>query len=467
MKSSDLLNLLQKLPAEDRRALRKFVRSPYHNLREDVQRLFDFLDNKLEKDFDGISNEAAWEAVFAPQSFDHQQFRYCMSYLTKVIEEYLTVKEATADPVQSQLHLATAYRKLGLEKTTRRSLDRAAELHQRSGHQDLHFYEKNYLLEAETLAFSEGNKRTAPRNLQAVNHSLDLAFLAKKLRQSCVALSHGAVANVEYDTGLLNLVLGYLTEAPWLDAHPAIALYFYYYKAATTGDDGFFEKLKTGILENGKALPNSELRLVYLLAINYGIQRYNKGEGRYLNEVFDLYRSALEREVLSENGHLSRYAFKNIAGIAIRLGEFDWTAGFIEKFGPTVEAAHRRNYTDYNLAKLHHARRDYAKAMHLLHKVEYEDVFLNLDAKVLLLKIYFEQGETEVLESFIQSFQRFLQRKSKELGYHRENYLNTLNFTSKLLTINPLDKAEKERLRSEIVGAKALGEREWLLERLG
>jgi Tfp pilus assembly protein PilF len=174
----------------------------------------------------------------------------------------------------------------------------------------------------------------------------------------------------------------------------------------------------------------------------------------------------LERAVLLENGQLSRYAFKNIAGIAIRLGEFDWTASFLEKFSPTVEASHRRNYTDYNLAKLHHARRDYAKAMRLLHKVEYEDVFLNLDAKVLLLKIYFEQGETEALESFIQSFQRFLQRKSKELGYHRENYLNTLHFANKLLTINGLDKVEKERLRSEIIGAKALGEREWLLERL-
>ncbi|MCC6725883.1 MAG: hypothetical protein IT258_15350 [Saprospiraceae bacterium] len=465
MKSSDLLLLLQKLPAEDRRALRKFVRSPYHNLREDVQLLFEFLDKKLEKDFPGITNEAVWEAAYTSQPFDHQQLRYCMSYLTKVIEAYLASKEATADPVQWQLHLAAAYRRLGLEKPTRHSLERATELHQRSGHHDLHFYEKNYLLEAETLAFSEGTKRTAPRNLQAVNHSLDLAFLAKKLRQSCVALSHGAVANVAYDTGLLNLVLGYLEEAPWLDAHPAIALYFYFYQAATTGNDSYFAKLKNGIFDNGQALPASELRLVYLLAINFCIQQYNKGEGRYLKEVFDLYRSALERNVLLENGQLSRYAFKNIAGIAIRLGEFEWTGTFIEKIGPMVEARHRRNYTDYNLAKLHHACGEYDKAMRLLHKVEYEDLFLNLDAKILLLKIYFEQGETEALESLLQSFQRFIQRKGKELGYHKENYLNTLYFTNKLLTINPLNKEQKEQLRQEILETKAVGEREWLLER--
>ena len=179
------------------------------------------------------------------------------------------------------------------------------------------------------------------------------------------------------------------------------------------------------------------------------------------------YSAALQSDVLLENGQLSRFAFKNIVALALRLGEFDWAEGFIEKYSSALDARHRRNYTDYNLAKLHHARRDYAKAMRMLHKVEYEDVFLNLDAKVLLLKIYFEQGETEALESFILSFQRFLQRKNKELGYHRENYLNTLHFASKLLTINELDKLEKERLRSEITGAKALGEREWLLEKLG
>ncbi|MFZ1805853.1 MAG: hypothetical protein WAU36_01450, partial [Cyclobacteriaceae bacterium] len=76
MKSSDLLHLLQKLPAEDRRALCKFIRSPYHNLREDVQLLFYFLDKNIEKDFSGITNEAAHEAAYPAQPFDHQQLRY-------------------------------------------------------------------------------------------------------------------------------------------------------------------------------------------------------------------------------------------------------------------------------------------------------------------------------------------------------------------------------------------------------
>ncbi len=45
-------------------------------------------------------------------------------------------------------------------------------------------------------------------------------------------------------------------------------------------------------------------------------------------------------------------------------------------------------------------------------------------------------------------------------NHHRENYLNTLHFTSKLLATNPLDKKVREKLRQEIEQAKALGERQ-------
>ncbi len=45
-------------------------------------------------------------------------------------------------------------------------------------------------------------------------------------------------------------------------------------------------------------------------------------------------------------------------------------------------------------------------------------------------------------------------------------YLLTSQFTSKIVTINPLDKTGKKILRSEITGVKALSERELLLGRL-
>lgn len=465
MKKADLYQILQYLSEKQIRSLQKFICSPYHNHRKDVKNLFSYLKRSRSNSHTAVTFENAHSATYPNQPFDLQQLRYCMSYLMKVIEQFLIVQEATADQVQNQLYLTNAYRKLGLEKQTRRSLDRAFVLQKKLPQEGIDFYEKNYLLETEQYNGAGTKKRTAPRNLQQINHSLDLAFLAKKLKQSCLALSHGAIANVEYDTGLLQLVLSYLENADWLDEHPAIGLYFYYYQAATKQEQRYFEKLKKGLSQTGYLLPTQEQRSLFLLAINYGIQQFNKGNEDYLHEVFDLYREALEKGVLLENGQLSRFAFKNIAGIAIRLGEFAWTDGFIKQYNKTIEPRHRRNYSDFNWAKLYFAQKQYDKAQQLLQKIEYEDVFLNLDAKVMLLKIYFETEELNVLDSFIRSFSRFLQRK-KGLGYHRENYLNTLLFAQRLIDLNPFDKKEKKKLVQEIEETKALGEKEWLLEQL-
>lgn len=462
---SDLYLVFQKLPLEKRRALRKFVESPYHNLRDDVKSLFRHLDKFADQDLDQLRKPAVHAALFPGEDYDDQRLRYAMSFLLKTIEQFLVQERANTDVVRSQLELSAAYRQMGLEKLTARALRRAQQLHGRKALHDASFYEKSYLLEDAELQFSQTQKRTAARNLQQVNHSLDLSYLAKKLRQSCTALVHGTVANVEYDSGLLDLVLGYLKEADWLDEHPAISLYFYFYQAATSDDEDYFEKLKNGMQSASEILPEAELRSLLFLAINFCIQKFNRGEERYLGEVFELYQNGLAQRILLIDGRLSRFAFKNIAGIAIRLGRFGWTEDFIKGFGEKIDLKHRRNYADFIRAKLFYARKNFGEAQRLLHNVEYEDVFLNLDAKVLLLKIYFELEETEVLDSFISTFQRFLNRK-KELGYHRENYTNTLLFARRLLSLNPFDKMEKESLRSEIESAKAVGEREWLLERL-
>jgi hypothetical protein len=48
MQSTPLFQLLKSLTKADRRDLAKFLRSPFHNTREDVVRLFDFFEQNVE-----------------------------------------------------------------------------------------------------------------------------------------------------------------------------------------------------------------------------------------------------------------------------------------------------------------------------------------------------------------------------------------------------------------------------------
>ena len=98
-------------------------------------------------------------------------------------------------------------------------------------------------------------------------------------------------------------------------------------------------------------------------------------------------------------------------------------------------------------------------------KAEYKDLMLSLAAKMLQLKIFFELQEFDLLESHLQAIRAFIRRK-KVMGYHRENYLNTVHFTQKLLESNAFDKPARAALRREIEETKAVAEKEWLLEQV-
>jgi len=89
----------------------------------------------------------------------------------------------------------------------------------------------------------------------------------------------------------------------------------------------------------------------------------------------------------------------------------------------------------------------------------------NLDARRILLKCYFELKEYDALDSLFNSFSRYIYRQ-KEIGYHRENYLNFIRFVKKMIHGRMEDKKNIEQLKEEIKMTNGLVEREWLLEKL-
>ena len=99
--------------------------------------------------------------------------------------------------------------------------------------------------------------------------------------------------------------------------------------------------------------------------------------------------------------------------------------------------------------------------------MEFRDVFYNLDARRMLVRIYYKLGETAALESLLDSFSVYLQRKRSALGYHRELNIHFVRFVKRLLYLEPGDATARERLRSKIQAAPYVAEREWLLGELG
>lgn len=466
MENSHLIVVLRTFSKKEARDLRKWLNSPAHNQREDVIQLFEYLmaGTHLEEE-KFLQKERVFSKLFPDEPYDDAKLRQSMHFLLKSVEEFLIYQELHEDEVRSRMALSSVYRKRKLDKAFQKAIKSVETLQENAPYRDEQYLRNEYLLQLEKYTFQEGKKRTVKMNLQEMSDALDLTFLADKLRQSCLMLAHQAVYKAQYNIGFLEEVLQFVERGDFLK-HPAIAIYYYGYKSISdkSGQE-YFHHLRQEIQKHKDSFPHSELRDIYLMAINYCVAQINAGHADMRKELFELYRNGIETQVLIENNELSRFTFRNIINLGTALKEFNWINTFIKEYQHYLALQHRQNFVQFSLAKLHFAKREYKLAMRLLAQSDFDDILTNLYSKSMLIIMYFEEEEIDALESLLESMRTYMRRK-EVLGSHKAIYSNLIKYTKKLIRINPYDKDEKEKLAVEIQRTSPLPEKDWFLKQL-
>ena len=463
METSPLLSILQIMPKESLRALEKFVQSPYHVTHSGVPLLLAHLKSILPQPSAlRLGKEAIAEALGEP---DVRRVYHLTNYLLEAVEQFLAQERWEQQPHDRHLATVEALRPLRLAEASAGMLRYARKRLEADAHRGVDYHRSNYRLHLEAYYLSQQQGRAKSFNGQELSDAQDVAFISEKLRTGCLLLSHQAVSKRQYDNGLLDSVLQFLKDHPYLEI-PAVAVYYHgYFAQLGENSDHHFQRLKVLLEAHAMHFALAEMHDLYLMAINFCIRQINQAKEKYLREIFDLYQSGLQHGALLEDGVLSRWTYNNITATGLRLREFDWVRQFLHEFAPFLPNNHREGTFSFNLARYYYDVGDYAQAMQHLLRREYDDVLQNLLAKVILCKIYYALGETDTLENQIDSIQIYLRRK-KVLGYHRDNYLAIVRFLRKLLQHVPHDRDKTQLLRQEIVQAPVLTEREWLLRQL-
>jgi len=472
MQKSNLIRSLRCLDKRDWRAFRKFVRSPYFNQREDVIRLFDYLDEMLGAlKVENLDRKLVFKAVYGMETFEEQKLRHTSSVLLKLLKKYLVQLELEKDKMQHQAYLCKAYRQKSLDTFFEKALLQGRQDLEKETYRDSAFYYKHFEWAMEEAVFTVSYRRNEHKQFQTIADHLSISFIANLLRLKCEIQSHQTMSEQVYNLQLLPKVLKLLAAGEYLDI-PIVALYYHCYSAFDALEQNevvlsekHFHSLKELIHTHWTLIPPIEIRDIYLYAINYCIKRLNSGDRHFIREAFELFRSGLSNETLLEEGILSSFTYKNITRLGMALQEDEWVASFLENHKKHLHPRERENTWRYNLAFFYFQKQKYQQAMQLLVQTEFKDVLNNLDARRMLLKSYFELGEYNALDSLLDSFSRYIHRQD-QLGYHRENYTNLIRFVKKIIHNQPKDKKLLTQVKQEIKATNRLAEREWLLEKV-
>ncbi len=458
MEKSALLMLARSFSPIEAREVRKFLLSPFFNQRQDVLLLFEHLAGTVE-----TTKNSAWISVFGKDTpFEEQKLRLLMSYLQGLLEQYLAVKEMLSDKVNTQLHLATAYRKRKMSAAFERHSKILSKTIDTQPLRNAAYHEQLYLLDWESHQVIYPQNPTDVSLLRNASKSVDTAYLAKKLQIVCLLAAHQTVYKSD-------------TKEAWeaeLVAHaehsesaglPAVAVYLHCYQMLKNpSEEIHFQQFKSILLGQGERFSSEELHGLFILAINYCVRRLNAGDVHYYREALDLYQEGLAKNHILEEGSLSRFTYHNIVAIALHVGELDWVRYFINEYKNRLERRYRESVFSFNLARLAYAERKHEHVLELLQKANYRDPLHNLAAKTLLLKTYFDLGELDALQSLLDAMRNYIQRK-RVLGYHRTNYLNIIRYAEKLLRLTPHDRAASASLREAIEKEEVLTEKAFFL----
>lgn len=461
MNNTHLLELIQAFSPIERREARKFLLSPFFNTREDLVQLYDYLLKEP-----APSREGAWERLFPGEPFDDQQLRLRMSYLHKLLEKYVSISEWESDGQGVQAQLAAGYRRRGLLTPFERARRKLAQDMERQQLRDAHYHQLQYRLRWEEAQAATAENPTEPIPVQDLAQSLDAWYLSSRLRLICLSAAQQGVYASGARQGIDAEILALAERGPWREL-PAIAIYLHAFRMlGQPEEEGHFQPFKALLLESAGRFSGEEMRGLYLMAINYCIRRINGGEKGYFREALDLYKPGLENGFLLENGVLSRFTYHNIAAAGLQSGELDWVNRFIHDYRNALERRYRESSFSFNLARLEYARGRYGAVLELLQQANYRDPLLNLAAKTLLLKTFYELGEEDLLQSHLDAMRNYIRRK-RVIGYHRANYLNIVRYAEKLLNLNWGNKKAVAALKKEIEEEEILTEREWLGANLG
>lgn len=468
MIDSKLITLLKTFNKYELNRLRKYVESPFFNENQLLVDLFDVIDNFLRSSRTELEQKVVWKKIFDKKPYNDTKFRRLCSDLNKLAQDFLAIEDFKNQPLAFESYQLRLLNSKGLDKhylAVERNVERDRK---RMKLRDAMYFYNNAMLEYEKHVYLEkhGVMRTKKVNLDKADFQLDCFFLSLKLKNYCDAINYKNILNIDISIGMIEELLE-IAKREKYQAVPAVAIYYQILLTLTNRDEeAHFFNLKRLLNENNFRFQQQEMRNMYIFAQNYCIKKINTGNAKYYRELFDIYKTLIETQIILNKGVIVPWDYKNITSVGLRVGEYKWVEKFIKTYNQHLPKDHQKNALTYNLAILHFYKKDYNEVITLLRDMSYKDVFDALQGRWLLLKTYYELDEYDALDALIDSFRIFLRRNKSISKSYQKMYMNAIKFLQKIMKIPYESKSSGEKLYLQIKECTPIAERRWLLQKL-
>ena len=461
-----LLKILSSFTRDELKRFRDYVLSSYLNNKGP---LIEFLDVLLPMINEGKTPTGAQliKLLVKTARLSTATYRNLVLDLTRMVQGFIQSEGYNEKPEKAVTDLLTAVNAKRLNKLFDINLSLAKKIQSNISNRSGDYYLKEFVTETEVnfhRELSESRDTETPAELM---ERLDIFYITNKLRYNCAAKHYKKKFSKSEEPVLMSEINTLMANGKYSDV-PSIKAYTTIYQMLTDEEEeGHFDILKKLLKEQQKDLGDVILRDTYVFAINYCVRKINKGKFNYLRDVYELYQIALDKNFLYDENELSAWDISNIMALGIKLRDYNWSEKLIEVYKERVPTAGKKmNVITFNMAKMYFFGGRYKDVLQLLEGVKSEDLMYILGAGALLIKTYYEMGNTEEMNKHLLSFKTNLKRRKKIDEPERKSYLQFVEFTTKLSQLPKRDKKSLRDLKLSITESPNTAELEWLLEKV-
>jgi hypothetical protein len=466
-----IYKLLSSAPAVELNRFSKFIHSPYFNKNHQIMALFDIVNNAIRTGNAVLPKEKLWGEIGFELPYKDIKFRKLCNDLLERYERFLAIENMESDDLLHANLLIDAVKKTGNKNLIEKHIGKSDNIFNRTPDKSSDFFLQKYMHDKtlQNLVTNYEKKEDIKKHINNESYAelstqLDAFYVIEKLRHAIDVITWSKQYKTEIDVDLTKTL--HLIETNKLSEITAVQVYWLIYQILTQDDSkSLFFELKEIAKNDIYQFPKTEQAEIFDALFSYCIRWVNKGDIEFTKEYLDIHEWGIREELILKNGILSPTSFRNYVIAGLRIGEMERVEKYINNNLHFLEEYRRDNALNFNLARLNWWKKDYEKVLEYLNKVNYDDIWYNINSKNYLLASFYEMDEIDALYSNIDSFVAFLRREKSLDATRKRRHINFTNFLKRLINKSE-NKAQLSKLKEEVEAEKEIVNKSWLLEKI-
>jgi hypothetical protein len=492
MREISILKILSTFSNKEKKDFKIFLESPGFVSRRKVIGLYEILLRDNPEMNDNFDKKSAYKELFPEEwkskGYNDATIRNSLYELQRSAEKFLVFNKINSNEVLFDEILRKELRERHLDKLYIKELDTYEKLLEKKTKLGSDFFLHHYKFSLEKKNYEsmysdfliKRNKKIGIEEIDDIARHLTYYFILELLYLNDGAEKYAMRFNEEYEKSFLyrlcekinvNEFISFLAhEDDSGNAAKVFKIYEKFFNLFENADEKEYYDLKKFVLKNAEMFDTNTRSHIFFQFVKYcSLNPMGLNEGKeFSSELFNILKIMVDNGYYehTEGPYFQVDLYRILFLMGCDEGEIEWTEKFIEKFALQLPPEFQK--TAYHCGKAHvlFSKKDYNSAHNELNKMDEEYFNLEVDKKILLIRIFYETGAYDQAVSLINSMQRYIDESNKVSFTLKEKINNFLRLTLKLIKETEIaGKKNLIELKFDIQSTLQVRGKKWLMEK--